>query len=305
MSTTLTKRVMNRLGLGAPSVDADDLRVLSGAALAHLWRTQPPRSFREAEFRVFSQFGDDGLIQYLIARLQPTCTRFVEFGVESYVEANTRFLLVHDNWTGLVLDGSAEHVSTIRSSPLYWRQDLTALHAFIDRDNINRLLTDAGFAGPLGLLSIDIDGVDWWVWEQLTCVDPLIVIAEYNSAFGVERAVTVPYDASFVRSRAHHSNLYWGCSLPALCSLADRKGLSFVGSNSAGNNAYFVKRGHESGLAALTAADGYVESKFRESRSPDGALTYLRGRERLEAISHLPLWDLETSQLIHAGDLLG
>ena len=125
--------------------------------------------------KVFSQFGDDGIIQYLIQHLQVQPQSFVEFGVENYSEANTRFLLLNDNWRGLVLDGSEDSLEALRSEDIYWRHDLTAVAAFIDRDNINGLLARNGFSGRLGLLSIDIDGNDYWVWERIDCVTPSLV----------------------------------------------------------------------------------------------------------------------------------
>jgi len=198
---------------------------------------------RESEFTVFSQFGEDGILQYLIRHCDQVPTSFVEFGVEDYREANSKLLLQQDNWRGLILDGSEAAMAAVRSRDLCWRFDLTAVAAFITRENINGLIRDNGFAGPLGVLSIDIDGNDYWVWERIDVVDPVIVVAEYNSVFGGTRAVSVPYDPAFVRGKAHHSNLYWGCSLAALVHLADRKGLDFVGCNRAGNNAFFVKRG--------------------------------------------------------------
>src|SRR3984885_8566432 len=134
------------------------------------------------EFRVFSQFGDDGIIQYIVSRLDLPLAerRFVEFGVENYREANTRFLLLNDNWSGLVIDGSENHISSIRSEPIYWRHDLTAVSRFVTRDNISSILETAGFSGRIGLLSIDVDGNDYWIWEALTTLDPAVVIVEYN-----------------------------------------------------------------------------------------------------------------------------
>ena len=100
----------------------------------------------EAEFKIFSQFGEDGIIQYLIrqAKIHAKLHTFVELGVESYVEANTRFLLLNNNWSGLVMDGSKENIAAIQNAELYWKYDLTAIAAFIDVDNINGLIQSAG-----------------------------------------------------------------------------------------------------------------------------------------------------------------
>lgn len=257
----------------------------------------------DAELRVFSQFGDDGIIQYLVRLLDVQPTSFVEFGVENYTEANTRFLLVNNNWRGLILDANVGYMESVRRDSIYWRHDLTAVAAFIDRDNINRLIGDAGFRGEIGLLSIDIDGNDYWVWERIDVVRPTIVVAEYNSVFGGRRAVSVPYDPAFYRTTAHYSNLYWGCSLGALCVLAERKGFALVGCNSAGNNAYFVRKDRLGPLRSLSAEEGYVESRFRESRDADGKLTYLAGDARREAIAHLDVVDVESGKMVSVGSL--
>jgi hypothetical protein len=264
------------------------------------------RDIHLAEFKVFSQFGEDGIIQYLIRRanIPPHLRRFVEFGVESYVEANTRFLLMNNNWKGLVIDGSEAYVAAIREYPIYWMHDLTAIAAFIDADNINDLIRNAGFGGEIGLLSVDIDGVDYWVWDRLDVVTPIIVIVEYNSIFGSQRAVTVPYEATFVRSKAHYSYLYSGCSLKALELLGRRKGYSLVGSNSAGNNAFFVRNDYLNGQPALTAAEAYVESRFRESRDASGRLNYLSGDARLSEIKDMPVHDVEHGAQIRIEELL-
>lgn len=303
MPLQFARRVVRKLRRPAPIPALDDLKMLVGSGLVHQHRHHPPARFEDAEFRVFSQFGDDGLIQYLLRVLEPKQRTFVEFGVETYQESNTRFLLQHDNWRGLVIDGSAENVATIKADPIFWRHELTALQSFITRENIDELISGAGFSGRVGLLSIDIDGVDWWVWECISCVDPLIVVAEYNSVFGPSRAVTVPYASDFQRTAAHFSNLYWGCSLAALCLLAKRKGYLFIGSNRAGNNAYFVREVDAKGLVGVTPEAGYVESRFRDARASDGSLTFASGADRLAPIAHLELWDLEAEAVVRVKDL--
>jgi hypothetical protein len=265
------------------------------------------QSLSDVEFKVSSQFGDDGIIQFLIAHadLRRDEQRFIEFGVENYQEANTRFLLQNDNWTGLVIDGSERHIDAIRNDRLYWRQELTAIRGFIDRDNVNELFETNGFSGPIGLLSIDIDGCDYWVWQAIRVVDPVIVIVEYNSVFGLRHAITVPYDPTFVRSRAHPSNLYWGASLRALHRLADEKGYSFLGCNSNGNNAYFVRSDRLGKLRPCALEDGYVVSRFRESRDARGRLSYLSGAQRLRAIGDMPVYDTEMKRLVSLKELEG
>ena len=248
---------------------------------------------REAEFKVFSQFGEDGIIQYLIRRVPIENEVFVEFGVEDYTESNTRFLLVNDNWAGLIMDGADAHAEFLRSSELAWRHQIDAVTAFIDRDNIDELISGAGITGDIGLLSVDLDGNDYWVLERIESVSPRILVAEYNSVFGPEAAVTIPYDPSFVRGEAHPSWLYWGASLAALDQLAREKGFALVAGNKAGNNAFWVRRDLLGDLEELSVAEAYSPSRFRESRGPGGELTMVSDhRERLELMREMPLWDV-------------
>ena len=278
-------------------------RILLGTMLARQLPASAA-SLRDVEFRVFSQFGDDGIIQYLLQHVEAPDT-FIEFGVETYRESNTRFLLVKDNWRGLVIDGSETNVASIRTLSEFWRHDLTAVASFITRDSINDLFSAAGFTGDVGLLSIDIDGNDYWVWEAIDVVSPVIVVAEYNAVFGPDLKVTVPYAADFTRRAAHHSHLFFGASLAALCDLGERRGYAFVGCNSAGNNAYFVRRDQVGDLPTPSAREGFVESRFRESRDEAGNLTHLSGSARRDEIDHLQVHDLVTDSVRTLRDIAG
>jgi hypothetical protein len=162
------------------------------------------RVLDDAEFCGFSQWGEDGIIDWLVEKLPGIPWTFVEFGVANYRESNTRLLLFLRNWRGLVMDGSKEHVSDIQRQDIYWRYDLTAKCAFIDRDNINELIAKADFRGDIGLLCVDIDGNDYWVWQAIDVVSPVIVVCEYNAVFGDRFQLSVPYQADFQRTRAHH-----------------------------------------------------------------------------------------------------
>lgn len=247
----------------------------------------------DVEFSVFSQFGDDGIIQYIINEVKPNNQFFVEFGVENYLESNTRYLLQNSNWSGLIMDGRKENIDFIKKQDFYWRHELTALEAFITTANINSLLKD--IPKEIGLLHIDIDGNDYWIWKAIKETSADIVIMEYNSVFGPERSITIPYHPDFNRTEHHYSNLYAGASITALCDLADEKGYYFVGSNSAGNNAYFVKKKKIGNLKPLSVQEGYVLSKFRESRDRHGKLTYLSGLDRLEKIKGLNVFNTRTN----------
>jgi hypothetical protein len=276
-----------------------DLLLLGGGLALDARRRRTIDSFAEVEFAVFSQWGDDGVIQWLVGNLGFESKTFVEFGVQDYREATTRFLLMHDYWSGLVIDGSPKAIKRIRNAEYFWRHDLVAVSAFIDRDNINGLIAEAGFGGSLGILHIDIDGNDYWIWDAITSVKPEVVIVEYNAVFGKDRAITIPYDPTFHRTRAHSSNLYQGASLAALAHLADTKGYSLIGCTSAGNNAYFVRRDRLNDVVVERSVEqAYVASTSRESRDSKGNLTYIRGAARLDVIRGMPVVDVISGEAV-------
>lgn len=296
----LVRGIRWKLAPGSP--DIERLQLALGHLESRIVRSGRYERLSDAEFRVHSQFGEDGIIQYLISRVPIEHEVFVEFGVADYRESNTRFLLCNDNWRGLILDGGTSHIDFVRSNALGWRHTVDARSRFVTRDNINETITEAGISGDIGLLSIDIDGNDYWVLDAIDVVNPTILIVEYNSTFGPDAAVSVPYDPSFDRTTAHHSNLYWGASLAAMCLAADRKGLAFVGSNSAGNNAFFVRRDALGDLLTLTPQEGWVDARFRDSRDRKGNLTYIGGRTaRIAAIADQPLVDVATGSMTVVG----
>jgi hypothetical protein len=263
------------------------------------FRQIPPiSSLKEIEFQVFSQWKEDGIIQYLISRIEVPNKVFIEFGVEDYEESNTHFLLINNNWRGLILDRNRKNITHIQKSDLYWRYNLSAKCALITKDNICNLIQEAGIGGDIGILSIDIDGNDYWIWEAIpsTLISPRIVIVEYNSVFGNHNAVTVPYRDDFTRGSAHFSHLYYGASLKALWLLGKHKGYVFIGSNSAGNNAFFVRQDVAQGLPNLRWDQGYVESQFRESRDKNGNLNFINGSARLDLLKDQLIVDIETGE---------
>lgn len=262
------------------------------------WRVSafPPNTdFRKIGFKVFSQFDEDGIIQYLINKLPIRSKTFIEFGVENYEESNTRFLLLNDHWQGMVLDAHAEDIRYIQHDKIHWQYDLQAKCTWITRENINTLLADAGFGEDVGLLSIDIDGNDYWIWEAIHSVRPSIVIIEYNSLFGLQ-PIAVPYKEDFNRTAAHYSNLYYGASLGALQHLAQKKGYLLLGSNILGHNAFFVRADIAGEFRGLEPREAYVAAKFRESRDQAGKLTYVRGNDRIRLVEKLPVVQVETGQ---------
>jgi len=260
---------------------------------------------RDSEFRVFSQWGEDGIIQFLLQNVSVNKPLFVEFGVENYVESNTRFLLTNNQWSGLVIDGSEENIEYIKRDPIYWAANLKAVSAFITKENINELIIKNGISGDIGILSVDIDGNDYWIWQAIDSISPSIVICEYNSHFGPEAEVTIPYEPEFVRHKAHFSKIYYGASISALNSLAKSKGYSLVASNSSGNNIFFVRKDLIGSLQVLTPGQAYCQAQFREYHDESGNLTFDDFDTRINNIKDLPLYDLKTNKIEKIVDIPG
>jgi hypothetical protein len=259
-------------------------------------------SLDEVEFQVFSQRGEDGIIQYILGKIEVPNKVFVEFGVETYTESNTRYLLLN-NWSGLVIDGSVRNINFIKNDFVYWKYNLTAIASFITKDNINDIIKNyTKEKTDIGLLSVDIDGNDYWVWQKIECINPRIVVCEYNSAFGAEKKLTVPYQEDFVRAKAHYSELYFGASLAAFCHLAEQKGYDFIGTSSAGVNAYFVRKDLSTPFIKHTSLSGYNETHNRDSKGQKGELTFLPHNKRLELLKELPLVEVETNQVQKISD---
>jgi hypothetical protein len=261
-------------------------------------------SLEKVEFKVFSQWGEDGIIDWLIehAEIPPHLHSFIEFGVESYSEANTRFLLQNRNWRGLVMDGDPARIERLnKEKHLFWGYDLTAKSAFITREN--DLFVDAGFSGEIGLLSIDIDGNDYWVWEAIRAVRPVICVCEYNAVLGDIWPISVPYEPHFVRTRPEFRNLYFGASIAAFRSLASKKGYQFLGTNSAGVNAFFIREDYASRFNTWLANPTAWPSKFRESLDEAMQLSFVGGLERAQLIRELPVINTETLEKHSLGRL--
>lgn len=271
---------------------------LLGAQLAkEVSKEKNISSLHDVEFQVFSQWGDDGIIQWLLARLPTLPKIFIEFGVEDYSESNTRFLMINNNWRGLVMDGSRAKVARLRKQKWFWRYDLSAFPYFLTRENVDKVIQDWIGGEKVGLLHIDVDGNDFWLWDAIQCITPSIVIVEYNALFGPVRPITVPYESTFRRHAAHYSGQYAGASLAAITWLSEKKGYALVGTNSAGNNAYYVHRSElNEQVRPIPVEAAFVQSNFRDSRDRDGKLSYLSFKERQSLIRGLPMVNVLTGE---------
>jgi hypothetical protein len=210
-----------------------------------------PERLLAQRFRLLSQNQEDGITMALLKEAGIATRTFVEIG-SGLSGGNSAALAREWGWTGLMVDGAG---STRMEQVGRRFPGVTAVHSWVTRDNINTLITSHGLSGEVDLFSLDLDGVDYWIWEAMTACTPRVVILEYNSLFGPERAVTVPYDESFDRSRQYA--MYYGASLGAWTKLAARKGYRLVAVEPAGINAFFLRNDLAPHIPACDPATAY------------------------------------------------
>ncbi len=204
-------------------------RYLDPAALPY------PERLTTQRFRLASQNQEDGITFALLKEAGSVTRTFVEIG-SGLSGGNSAALAREWGWTGLMVDGAG---STRMEQVGRRFPGVTAVHTWVTRDNINDVIVGHGFGGEVDLFSLDLDGVDYWIWEAMTACSPRVVILEYNSMFGPERAVTVPYEDTFDRQRFHA--IYYGASLTAWTKLAGIKGYRLVAVEPGGINAFFLR----------------------------------------------------------------
>ena len=254
-----------------------DLRALVGIQ-SKQWIEQLQSSPRAVEpgrllsygRKFFSQNDEDGIIQEIFQRIGTVNKKFIEFGVADGLECNSRLLLM-DGWTGLWIDGSEDNVRGMRERE---GDRLTARQLFITANNIDPTLGDwanghAENPAEIDLLSIDIDGNDYWVWQAIESINPRVVVIEYNASFPPPIRFLQPYrpDATW------NGSSYYGASLDVLVELGTQKGYSLVGCCLAGVNAFFVRNdlladsaGRDRFHAPYTAAEHYEPPRYEQAK---------------------------------------
>lgn len=207
-----------------------------------------PQATLLRRFRGMSQNDEDGITLALMDRIGSSTRRFVEIGA-GVNGGNSGFLARECGWTGVMVEIDPDRVRTLKRR---FGPAVAVVDARVTRENINELLSSNGIRGEIDLLSLDIDGIDYWVWESLSICSPRLVIVEYNRFLGTDRAVTIPYDADFDRRRFDvPSFAYYGASLPAFVHLAGLKGYRLVAIEPRGVNAFFVRNDLAPDLPAL------------------------------------------------------
>ena len=258
-------------------------------------------------YKVFSQNGEDGIIQYLLYSLKINTPKFVEIGTENYLESNTRYIYETCSTDGLIIDGHVNLEEKIsKFLPLY-KGNLKIINKLIESDSIIDILKKNNFIKDLDIFSIDIDSVDYWVIKELPDKISKIFIAEYNPYFGPDLEITVPNIKNFNRTDYHYSNLCYGSSLKAIINILKEKGFSFIGVNDLKNNAFFVLNEYLKLLSLNPPKENlleYTRAKYREGIDIKGKLTYHSPDDVINIIKNCEVFDLKNKQIKRISELI-
>jgi len=220
----------------------------------------PLPAFADVEFRNYSQNGEDGILLYILALIGMKTRKCVEICAGDGVECNAANLILNHGYDAVLVDGDEGNIAI--ADEFYARHREThgfpprAVKHWIERETIDRFLRDHGMAGEIDVLTIDIDGNDYWIWNAIECSAPRVVVVEYDNSWGPDDSVTMRYEADFVCRTTEPGMPHCGASLAAFVGLGRRKGYRLVGSQMRCFNAFFVR--DDIGRACLPEAS--VES---------------------------------------------
>jgi len=230
------------------------------------------------EFSGFSQHGEDGIIDYLCARMLERNRFFMEIGSADGLQNCSAWLAFARRYGGVMVEGDPRLSARCRRLLKDMRcHNVVAVRHHVNREDLHLLQESCPYPDP-DVFILDIDGIDYYIMEEMLALGkaPKMVVVEYNSAFGPERAITVPYSAHFSRKSAHPSGLYYGASIAAWRALLGRHGYRFVTVDSNGVNAFFIRpKFFQDGYA-----DGLHGLAFQENLSDLNAATRTQWKGR-------------------------
>ena len=296
----IIKKIIKKILLTTIGYDFFEKKIfLEGTKFAFLQKkTLFVKDLSKVEFSVFSQWGDDGIINWLTNNIPIKNKIFIEIGTEDYKESNTRFLLKFKNWSGHLIEANDSHVKNIFNQSIVWKHDLKIHNHKIQKENINKIFKNFKLPKEIGLLSLDIDSIDYWVWKELNIIKPILFVCEFNSVFGDKKPVTVPYNKNFNRTKFHYSNLAFGASLEAFKFICKKKNYIFLGTNSNGVNAYFINKKYLKFIKNKIKVYKSFPSKTRESRDKKYNKSFVRADERFKILKGIKLLDVKKNKLV-------
>jgi len=184
---------------------------------------------------MLSQHGEDGIVEELFSRLNVSAGRFVEFGVGDGRECNSAKLVVEQGWSGMMIEAGAKDFAAAMKR--YADYPTVAIRQyFVSAENIAKIFELEGVPTQFDLLSIDVDGNDYWIWKSLSLFRPKVVVIECNSLYAPPHKWVLPYDAAF----RWNGDWHFGASLAALEALGRELGYALLGCDKSATNAFFV-----------------------------------------------------------------
>jgi len=224
-------------------------------------RYRDPLRLNSHEYQVYSQNGEDGVLDEVFRRIGTTNRFFVEFGAADGLKNNTTNLLVKA-WSGVWLEANPKHVDSIHEKfgALIEKKKLCAKEAKVLPENVESVFRQTGVPEEFDLLSIDIDGNDYWVWKAISDFKPRVVVIEYNAVFYPDQKWVMQYNPGHRWPRTR----YFGASLKSLELLGQEKGYHLVGCDLCGANAFFVREDLCQGKfhEPFTAENHYEPSRY-------------------------------------------
>jgi len=254
------------------------------------------KKLSDVDYKIFSQNGEDGILDYLIHQLNLEKPKFIEIGVGDYTEANTRFIFERCSPKGTIVDCIENLEDKVKKNLKLWKGELKIINKIVNSKNIIEIMQESNCSSDLDIFSLDIDGIDYWIIDKLPKNFSKIVVLEYNSTFGNEIEVTIPNIENFDRTKYHYSNLCYGMSFQAAIKLMEKKNFYYIGTNLFNNNIFFISKKFSKEKYFKNLVIGKSEYNgdafFRESRDKDGNLNYLSGKKKLREISECKVVDL-------------
>lgn len=202
-------------------------------------------TFKDVGFKQYSQNLEDGILLYIFNLIGTHNKICVEMCASNGRQCNSANLIINHGWQGFLFDGDAKLID--EGKKFYEMHPNTdtlppkLIHAWITAENVNSLLANNRIEGEIELLSLDLDGVDFWILNSINSISPKVILVETQCIWGNEKSVTVPYSHDFKAEFIDEFGIYSGASLPAFNKLLTKKGYRLIGIEPYGFNAFFMR----------------------------------------------------------------
>ncbi len=251
MFNKIKKRIRNFINASVKFVDFQQNTQVSQTIISNQYvlmkKLLPPEempSFKDVGFKVHSEFEEDGILLYIFSIIGTTNKRVVEICAGDGINCNAANLIINHGWEGLLFDGEKHSIE--KGTEFYSKNPSTFLHppllihAWLTKDNINNLILENGFSGEIDLLSMDIDGNDYYMMDSINEIRPRVIICETQNVIPSHLALTIPYKEDFYFKDGKQNEDFRSVSLLAMQILLKNKGYRLIGSHRFGFNAIFM-----------------------------------------------------------------